>query len=89
MKNEFYISKSRKTIIKISEIIHCGLVHHSILKKDNVTKEDIVDGDNFYNPDCICFNMNNNHNVIMYFKTSREARIEFEEILKLIQENDI
>ena len=89
MKNEFYVSKTKRTFIKISEIIHCGLVHHSILEKDNITKKDLLEGDNVDNPDCIYFNMNNGHNIIMYFKTSKEAKIEFNKILKLIQENGI
>ncbi len=89
MKNEFYISKSRRTIIKISEIIHCGLVHHSYFEKENITKEDMFDDNNFNYPDCIFFNMNNGRSIILYHKDSREAKIEFNKILKLIQENGI
>lgn len=88
MKNEFYVSKTKRTIIKISSITHCGLIHHSILDK-NITKEDLLSGDNVNNPDCIFFNMNNNNSVVMYFNTSKEAKVEFNKLLKLIQENDI
>ena len=89
MKNEFYVSKTKRTIIRISSIIHCGLIHHSILEKDNIIKEDIKDNDNIDNPDCIYFNMSNNHNIVMYCKTSKEAKTEFNKLLKLIQENGI
>lgn len=89
MKNEFYVSKTKRTVIKISEIIHCGLVHHSILEKDNVTKEDIFDDNNVNCPDCIFFNMNNGRTIILYCKDSKEAKMEFNKLLKLIQENGI
>ena len=89
MKNEFYISKTKKSIIKISSIIHCGLIHHSILEKDNITRKDVFNSDNTDNPDCIYFNMSNNHNIIMYCENSEEAKTEFNKLLKLIQENGI
>lgn len=89
MKNEFYISKSRRTIIKISEIIHCGLVHHSYFEKENITKEDLFDDNSINYPDCIFFNMNNGHSITLYCKDSKEAKAEFNKILKFIQENGI
>lgn len=89
MKNEFYISKSRRTIIKISEIIHCGLVHHSYFEKENITKEDLFDDNSINYPDCIFFNMNNGRSITLYCKDSKEAKAEFNKILKFIQENDI
>lgn len=93
MKDAIYVSKNSRTAIRISKIIHCGLIHNSLVKKqsdgEHIEKDDVFDKENLIEPDCIFVNMEGGVNVIIYCGDTKSAKEEFYKIVNLMNQNNV
>ena len=93
MKDAIYVSKNKRTAIRISKIIHCGLIHNSLLKKQSnsgdIEKDDILSKENLVEPDCIFVNMEGGLNIAIYCDNSKDAKEEFYKIVNLMNQNNV
>lgn len=93
MKDPIYVSKAKRTAIRVSKIVHCGLIHNSLLKKQSdggyIEKDDIQSKENLIEPDCIFLNMENGLNIAIYCNNSKDAKEEFYKIINLMNQNNV
>lgn len=93
MKDAIYVSKNKRTAIRVSKIIHCGLIHNSLLKKQSnsgdIEKDDILSKENLIEPDCIFVNMEGGLSAIIYCDDAKTAKEEFYKMINLMNQNNV
>ena len=85
MSNKIYVTSTKRTAIKVSNISAIFLISSKHFDRINITKEQLIE-ENTKDLDTIHVLMYNERCIDIVCKTPRKGRLEFNKLLKMMEE---